>query len=679
MDFLEFKAAFQNHVYSMIKDESHLFVVDVDKDLLWSTYLNSFPDGTNVIFRERSEYDCCACRHFLKSYGNIVAIKNGKVVTSWDFSVGDVKYQPVINALSKFIKSHKISNVFVTKELNLGVDKNYEQQEDGSVVTWNHFYLSLPDKFKTEAPFGKTIEYVKGQYRDVCNVFKRSLEEISEDAILTILDLISQKSLYKGDEWEVVLRQFLSLHKEYSKLKTEEAKDVFAWEQSVKVGPVVGKIRNHSIGTLLTDITNGTELDDAVTAFEKMVAPSNYKRPKAIYTKKMLDDAKAKLEADGLMLSLYRRFARIDDISINNVIFANRDAVKRMNDTVFDDMEKSIAVNVHSFDRVDEISIDDFIKSVVPSVSYIDVLFENRHAGNLVSLIAPEKESKNLFSWDNPFSWAYTGNMTDSMKQRVKAAGGNIEGDLRYSIQWNDDGNNNNDFDAHCIEPGGNEIFFSRKKGHCSSGELDVDIIRPNGDVAVENITYSDRRRMPNGTYSFFVHCYSNRGGKSGFSAEIEFDGQTHSFSYNRPLNTGEKVQVAKVEYSSKDGFKLIELLPSSTTSKVVWSMDTNQFQPVSMMMLSPNYWDLQEGRGNKHYFFMLKDSINDESPNGFFNEYLRPEFNSYKRVFEALGSKMHVNDTTDQLSGIGFSSTQRNSLIAKVEGRISRTLKIIF
>ena len=50
-----------------------------------------------------------------------------------------------------------------------------------------------------------------------------------------------------------------------------------------------------------------------------------------------------------------------------------------------------------------------------------------------------------------------------------------------------------------------------------------------------------------------------------------------------------------------------------------------------------------------------------------------------HKHVFEALGSKMRVEDSDDQLSGLGFSSTQRNSVIAKVEGNITRTIKINF
>lgn len=680
MEFRNFKKQMQEQFNEMSNGATHLFEVELDKDILWNLYLDSFPKGTNEIFRERREYDCSCCRQFIRNIGSVVAIKNNKVISLWDIDTDCTTFKPVAKALSKYVKSHVVENVYVGNVAKIGVDKNFEYTPN-KVYEWEHLYLELPSNLVNRSRSSEGE--IRGKYRDIKNVFKRSLDEISEESILTVLELVSQKSLYKGDEWQSILTEFLKQKREYMKLENEADKNNFAWEQSVKVGAVVGKIRNHSIGTLLVDITEGMELDLAVRKYEKIVAPSNYKRPKAIFTKKMLEDAKNTITELGYIDSLPRRHATLDDITVNNILFSNRDSARRMGAMdVFEEMSKEVAVNPKRFSRVEEIGIEDFIKNIIPNANEIELLLENKHLSNFVSLIAPiNKDSKTMFKWNNGFSWAYTGNITDSsMKENVKNAGGKIDGVLRFSIQWNDIELDRNDLDAHCIEPKGNHIFFGNKRNSKTSGMLDVDIITPSNDiVAVENITWTDVERMDEGVYKFHVHNYNHRGGKKGFRAEIEFNGEIYSFDYNREVRDGEEVEVAEVIFSKAKGFEIKTLLPSNVSNREMWGLTTNQFVPISVIMNSPNYWDEQDGIGHKHYFFMLKDCINDESPNGFYNEFLKNDLTQHRRVFEALGSKMSVQHTDNQLSGLGFSSTKRNEVIVKVKGTFERVLKVKF
>lgn len=116
MNFTEFKKVFQKNFTDMTKDADVLFEVNVDKDLFWNLYLDSFPAGTNEIFRERREHDCSCCRHFIKTIGHVVTIHNGKIRTMWDFSTGDITYQTVINALDAHLKERAIKDMFVAKE-----------------------------------------------------------------------------------------------------------------------------------------------------------------------------------------------------------------------------------------------------------------------------------------------------------------------------------------------------------------------------------------------------------------------------------------------------------------------------------------------------------------------------------------------------------------------------------
>lgn len=79
MNFKDFKKDVESAFNAMIAD--NLFVVNVDKDLLWMSYLLSFEDETI-----RQDHNCNACKSFIRHYGKVVAIdpQTYKVKTFWD-------------------------------------------------------------------------------------------------------------------------------------------------------------------------------------------------------------------------------------------------------------------------------------------------------------------------------------------------------------------------------------------------------------------------------------------------------------------------------------------------------------------------------------------------------------------------------------------------------------------
>ena len=702
MEFKVFKKLFQENFKQMSKDASHLFEVSSDKDEIWNLYLDSFPEGTNEVYREKREYDCSCCRQFIKNIGNVIIIKDNQVKTIWDFKTNDTTFQQVISALSKYVKSKVVSDIWVSKFKKVGTDKNFEEMKDGKIIEWQHFYLELPDKFVDRS--GRSEGDIKGGFRDTRNVFKRSLEEISEESLLTVLELISQNSLYKGEEWKSVLTEFLKYKKVYDKLQTTEEKENYTWEQSVKVGGSIGKIRNHSIGTLLTNISEGMDLDLAAKKYEKIVAPENYKRPQAIFTKKMLEDAKKTLQELGYMDSLSRRYATLDDITVNNILFSNKDSAKRISGAdIFDEMSSGIPVNPKKFSKVEEVTIENFVNNILPTAKEIEVFLENKHSSNMVSLIAPEnKDSKTMFKWDNGFSWAYSGNITDSsIAQMVRDAGGRTDGVLRFSHSWNYEGMRNGSLmDLHVFMPNSNQtikivngkeihdnygnderVGWNHRNHYSSGGVQDVDYVSvaPVGYIPVENTTFPSMDKLKEGIYTFKIHNWNLRQPtQGGFKAEIAFGGQIYKFIRKEPLVHKEWITLAKLELKNGE-FRILEMMENDTTPIEIWNLKTNQFIPVSVICYSPNYWNEQKGIGHRHYMFMLKNCINPEQPNGFYNEFLKQDLVQHKRVFEALGSKMAVKDVEDQLSGVGFSSTKRNKLLVKVKGQAERVIKIKF
>jgi uncharacterized repeat protein (TIGR02543 family) len=139
-------------------------------------------------------------------------------------------------------------------------------------------------------------------------------------------------------------------------------------------------------------------------------------------------------------------------------------------------------------------------------------------------------------------------------------------GVLRFTILWNMEGANIDDFDAYCLEPNGVQISYSNKVDFSTGGNLDRDETDPrqnDENYGIENITWPNQSSIPDGNYTFWVHNFAHRSAdKFGFIAEIAFGGNVYHFNYPNGLSYGENVQVAVVNYSSTGGYTLVSSLP---------------------------------------------------------------------------------------------------------------------
>lgn len=677
MEFKKFRDQVVNQFTKMSKSKKRLFLTNVDRDELYNTYLESFPEG-----EIRQSYNCNCCRQFLKWYGNIVVINDDLTIsTIWDFSSDNPELGPVCKRMSNLVKSKPIRDVFITSLTKVGTESSKATLADGSKITWNHFYLPIPTSFVSRTSYSEAT--VMGQFRDRKNVFKRSLDEIGLETVDLVLELIDQGSIYRGSEFKSMLKKFREYKLEYDRLP-DDKKDNYTWkissdDQSTYTSAIT--IRNTAIGTLLVDIKSGMELDQAVDSFGRKMDPMNYKRPKAIATRKMIADAEKTVAELGLIDSLPHRHASINDITVNNVIFINRSAKNlSQSSNMFESLKEDAdtKVNIKKLKSVAEMDIEEFISKILPTATKVEILYENRLIPNLMTLIAPvNPDSPSIFKWNNNFGWTYNGGAADSIKQKVKAAGGNVNGVLRCSLHWF----NYDDLDIHVIEPNGNEIYF-RDKTSTSSGQLDIDMNAGSGQSrdAVENIVWTDVDRMISGTYKLIVHNFCKREKIDvGFECEIECNGELHHFSYNKEVRNDQKIFVSEFKWDRINGVQILKSIGDDMTSKSTteWGLETCKFQNVPLIMYSPNYWDGQVGIGNKHYFFIMEGCKNPEEVRGFYNEFLKSDLDKHKRVFELMGSKSKVAYSDDQMSGLGFSSTVRNEIYVRVKSNFDRIIKI--
>jgi hypothetical protein len=637
----------------------HELFVTASGDEMWDAYLAAFPDGTNPMYRERTEHDCSCCRNFIKNIGNVVALIDGQPISIWDVENAPHPYDTVATALGDLARSHGITNIFRTKEGRFGAEHNFERLDDGSVKQWHHFWGEVQARHRSDTP-----DKDRGEYRTRVQTLKRGLEELKPDALDTVRELIESKALYRGEEHLHAVKAFHQTQHMYLTM-SEWERHLSLW---INANASAAHFRNSVIGTLVQDLSDGKDVEYAVKSFETKVAPANYKRPTAIITQGMVDQAMKTIGSLGLEPALARRQARLTDVNVVDVLWASNKAKSKMVGGVGGLLAASVKTKAPT--KAEDISIDDFIAKVMPKVKDMAVFVKNKHRSNLMVLTAPvEPEAPRLFKWDNGFAWSYSGNVADSIKERVKNAGGKVEGDLCCRLAWD----YRDDLDFHMLEPKGGHIYFgNRRRLSACGGELDLDANGADGLTAepAENIVYGDQRRMKEGMYELLVHNYSRRSNGKGFKVEIEFAGQIYEIECDKVVPQNAKISVAKLRYSKAKGIELIESLPSHASSQQLWNINTESFVDVSTVMLSPNHWG-DSAVGNKHFFFVLDGCRTDESMRGIYNEFLRSDLDPHRRVFEVLGTKTKCEPDQDGMAGLGFSSTRSDEVIVRCDDRL--------
>jgi hypothetical protein len=662
-----------NRLNEWISANMPLFKTDVTKDLLWETYLYSFP------IEEQQSHNCNTCRQFIKACGDIVMIdSNLHTHTIWDTAVeelGDSIQGKVAAAMRDVVLWGNIDRPFYTSERKYGAHHNQARQEDGTVITWNHFYMEIKAPTRTRAAIYLTdsVGGANGAAQAKYQVFRRSLEEITPEAAQTVLELINQKSLYRGEEYRRSVEQFIALQNSYLLIPEEAVLKRNRWLWMQIGNNTFTTIRNTVIGTLLTDISTGVELDKAVFAFENKMDPTRFKRPRAVYTESSLTAAKKTLEELGLLESLRRRYATSQDLTVNNVLYVNR---AQAAGDIFTELAAEAPVSIRSFSKVQEIPLQDFIVNVLPGASKVELYLEERLTSNLMTLVAPANvDAPTFIKWDNGLTWSYKGAVADSIVERVKQAGGQVTGVLRCSLGWE----NLDDLDLHLRhrDPRTNketEIYFGHKSDIGGTLDVDSNVNFPKRG-AVENIIFANK--LPVGDYTVIVNNFTRReNNDQGFTIEIEYGGETYVWS----SNTNEVRHKAICKFMVKEDYKLIFNTPPTdereVRSKEVWGLKTNTFHNVHTLTRSPNAWD--DPQGNLHYFFLLDKVEPEEAARPFLNEFIKESLlQHHRRVFEVLGGRVTV-EGKPELSGLGFSTTKPNHFYCRVTSAFSRILKVI-
>lgn len=630
---------------------------------LFETYLAAFPAGTNPIFRERTTHDCNCCKQFIRGLGGVVYFEGGQIHTLWELDGLEAPYDTVAHALHTAIINTPIERFspFLACEPRFGTEKNYDNHDPS--IEWHHFFGATP----TAAVFRDKYRLTSriSDFQTSAYLLRRALSEFSLEHLDEVLDLISENALYRGAEFGKSVQDFRRLAVDYQDATAAGAHTYFHLQHA---DASAARFRNTVIGTLLVDRAEGKSLEDAVRLFEQKVAPQNYKRPKALVTSRMVEDAVKCLQELGLESAIHRRHARHEDLVASDLLFVDSSVSRLVKGTIQDLLKDSLKPT--RIKPTSRISIDSLL-GLAPKE--IRLVLENRHLGNFVSVTAPETpQAPPLFKWNNGFAWSYDGDVADSIKERVKAAGGKVDARLRVSLAWS----NLDDLDIHLYIRYGSSVPLAHGIRHIFFGNrcgiLDVDA-NANTAIAtrtpVENLAIND---LVDGTYLVKVDQFRKRESTNvGFELQVEYESQITTYSFEQAVVGA--IQCLSIEVAGGQVVKVTPLdsrLKSGSSPVEKWGIKTLQPVRVTTAFLSPNHWHESGGVGNKHFFFVLQDCLNPEPVRGIYNEFLGPQLEQHRKVFELIGSKVKCAPSDRQLSGVGFSSTRSDTVSALVDGR---------
>ena len=395
MLFEEFATLIKEQFALMCKT-GKLFVSSVNGDTLWELYLKSFSKKDDPIFRDpnSSSNNCNRDKHFIKTYGNIVAVdEDNNIVTMFDIDVESSSYYNSVTAVKDALKAASIANVFAIEYNNLvkqpyekikknadlyqlgykSTNKVYTPEEvakygvvaTNKVYTFHHFYVNLPKQYVLTG--GESIGTYLSKKNSTHHVFVKGLS-IPLETLQVVSELMAQGSLLRADLYKYKVDEFITIKQEYDELQCSTlCRNNWTWKRFSDI-PFAG-FANELVGKTCIDLAEGKDINIVCKEFNKFADPANYMKAKAPITERQKQDAANKIVDLGYGDSFARRFATLEDAlngSINEVIHTNISKKKAPASNLFANVKtvNSGVLSRHKkaeFDAIETVNIQTFI------------------------------------------------------------------------------------------------------------------------------------------------------------------------------------------------------------------------------------------------------------------------------------------------------------------------------
>jgi len=374
-----------------------LFTTDVPAVTLWFKYLNGIPYN-------RQYYNCNHCRRFIEQYGKLVTIENGVYTKPllWNNDDPEVPafFREAVSMMWAVVKCSKVNGVFYSDSKQWGV---YQTGE------WTHLCGEASTCVKNPL---KTASQLMAEKQQEFELLKRTVTALDRHTMNTVNTIISQGDLYRSEK-AVEVAKWLSELVNNSKTFFDYHVDTLIWN-AVATAPVgFAHVKNTLLGTLIEDVQAGLPFAVISRRWAEKLHPLQYQRPTAAPTAGNVATAEKIFEKLGLENSIKRRFARLDEIPKEALIWAESSDRVNAVKTVPTGLFSSLLEEQHEIMKLKPTAMSwvKFARDVLPITTKM-VLHTPENGAFYGFLTAEDETAPPIVQWDsvdrrNPFTWYF--------------------------------------------------------------------------------------------------------------------------------------------------------------------------------------------------------------------------------------------------------------------------------
>ena len=378
------------------KNIEFLYYVNIrSTEKLHRLFLDNIPSSV------RQYYNCNTCLGFINRFGNIVYLNDDGSLHSllWDIPEESMGiFKDSILAMKNAVENGNISRVF-----SFNPKSNFMKRENGYIVLgigetgeWTHFYggigpnISVPENIRED------------EFRDKINVSHETLNAWKSSTIMTVIGICEGNGVRNSIKVKDQCESLLKIQKAYQTTTSRNARIDIMWKHH----ELLYHMKGSSIGSLLTDIENGVEIEYATDRYNEKVDPLFYKRSQSLPSNANIKEAEKIIAELGAENSLKRRFALLSDIPK----FLWKPSDKKSEDKpsyregIFSKVKSKTDVMNEFTPVVNDggtISIHTFITKTIKDVNKIEI-FAPMHGNYCAHVTAVDMDAPCIIKYDSP-------------------------------------------------------------------------------------------------------------------------------------------------------------------------------------------------------------------------------------------------------------------------------------